>query len=139
MVRVLPSYIPDDEKLIDDSKTIRKSLGVLLKNTNHTIIEAEDGIIGLAKAFEEMPELIFIDVMMPRIDGFQLSELLKEKEWCKNSILCMLTGKETLLDRAKIKNSNADYLILKPFNTKALSDFIGSIENKTLKKGIALF
>lgn len=124
--------------IVDDSKTVRKSLSNVLKNTIHEIYEEEDGIAGLAKAYEIKPDLIFIDVMMPRIDGFQLCEILKKQEWCNHSFLCMLTGRETLLDRAKIKNSHADYLILKPFNAQILSEFVEQIENKTFNKKIEL-
>ncbi|NCQ52381.1 response regulator [archaeon] len=124
--------------VIDDSKTVRKSLHVVLKNSNHEIFEAENGIEGLAKAFDIKPNLIFIDVMMPRLDGFQLCQVLKKRPWAKEMFLCMLTGKDTLLDRAKVKNYGADFLIIKPFNSKNLIDFITKIENKTFSEKISL-
>lgn len=127
-----------DILIIDDSKTVRKSLTAALKNMPHVIHEAENGIEGLAKAFEIRPPLIFIDVMMPRLDGFQLCQVLKKKDWAKNSFLCMLTGKDTLLDRAKVKNYGADYLIIKPFNNKNLIAFIDSIDKKTFKDKIII-
>lgn len=124
--------------VIDDSKTVRKSLYIALKNSNHEIFEAENGIDGFAMAFKIMPELIFIDVMMPRLDGFQLCQILKKQDWSKNSFICMLTAKETLLDRAKIKNYGADFLILKPFNVVKLVDFISKVEKNTFNEEISL-
>jgi twitching motility two-component system response regulator PilG len=127
-----------DILIIDDSKTVRKSLMAATKSKSYVIHEAENGVEGLAKAFELKPQLIFVDVMMPRLDGFQLCQVLKKKAWAKESFICMLTGKDTLLDRAKIKNYGADYLIVKPFNIQSLLNFIDSVENKTFKDKIVL-
>ncbi len=124
--------------VIDDSKTVRKSLHLALKNSTHEIFESENGMDGLAKAFALKPDLVFIDVMMPRLDGFQLCQVMKKRPWAKDMFLCMLTGKDTLLDRAKIKNYGADFLIIKPFDTKKLIDFISKVENKTFAEKIVL-
>lgn len=127
-----------DILIIDDSKTVRKALTSALKNSTHVIHEAENGIEGLAKAYQLKAPLIFIDVMMPRLDGLQLCQILKKKSWAKGSFLCMLTGKDTMLDRAKIKNYGADYLIVKPFNNKELITIIDAIDNKTFKEKIVI-
>lgn len=124
--------------IIDDSKTVRKSLSVALKNSNHKIYEAENGMEGFAKSFLLKPDLIFVDVMMPRLDGFQVCQALKNKNWANNSFICMLTGKDNLLDRAKIKNYKANYLIIKPFITKDLLLLINEVENKTFNRKIIL-
>ena len=125
--------------IIDDSKTVRKSLAAILKTTHHKLYEAETGIEGFGAAFEIRPDIIFIDVMMPRFDGLQLCELLKKQQWAKKIMICMLTGKETLLDKAKIKNSGANHLILKPFDTQNLLNFLKSVEEKTFNKSINIF
>lgn len=124
--------------VIDDSKTVRKSLMIAMKKTIHEVFESENGIEGLAKSFEIKPDIIFIDVMMPRLDGFQLCQVLKKQEWTKDIFLCMLTGKDTLLDRAKIKNYGADYLIVKPFESNNLLEIISKIENNNFSDKIVL-
>lgn len=115
--------------VVDDSKTVRTSLNVALLNSTHEIFEAENGIEGLAMAFEKKPDLMFIDVLMPRLDGLQLCQMLKKLEWSKHIFVCMLTAKDTLLDRAQIKNYGADFLILKPFKAQSLLEHVAAIEN----------
>jgi twitching motility two-component system response regulator PilG len=124
--------------IIDDSKTARKSLSIALSKTSHTVYEAENGIEGLSLAFQYLPDILFIDVLMPRLDGFQLCQFIKKQPWAKNMFVCMLTGKDSILDKAKIKNYNADYFFVKPLNNQLLYDFLNKIETNQFNEKIIL-
>src|ERR1035437_447713 len=87
--------------LIDDSNTIRKSGEIFLKKSGYITILAEDGFEGVIKAVQEVPDLIFIDVMMPKLDGYQACALIRNIKSIKHIPIVMLTSKDTLLDRAK--------------------------------------
>lgn len=114
--------------IIDDSNTVRKTMAAFLKNTDYTLIEATDGIVGLMSAFEEKPSILFIDVMMPRLNGHELCETIKSQPWGKDIYICMLTGRDTLLDRAKAINSKADYMLTKPFKADEIKSLISKVK-----------
>jgi twitching motility two-component system response regulator PilG len=110
--------------LIDDSNTIRRSGEIFLTQAGYQVILAEDGFDGLAKVVDNQPDIIFVDVMMPRLDGYQTCALIKKHEHFRHTPVVMLTSKDTLFDRARGKLVGADQYLLKPFNKKSLVEAV---------------
>ena len=110
--------------LIDDSNTIRRSGEIFLKQAGCEVVLAEDGFDGLSKVVEHRPDLIFIDVMMPRLDGYQACALIKNNPNFKGIPVVMLTSKDTLFDRARGKLVGSDQYLIKPFNKKSIVDTV---------------
>ena len=110
--------------LIDDSNTIRRSGEIFLKQAGCEVVLAEDGFDGLSKVVEHRPDLIFIDVMMPRLDGYQACALIKNNPNFKKIPVVMLTSKDTLFDRARGKLVGSDQYLIKPFNKKSIVDTV---------------
>ncbi|MBI3221913.1 MAG: response regulator [Nitrosomonadales bacterium] len=110
--------------LIDDSNTIRRSGEIFLTQAGCQVVLAEDGFDGLSKVVEHQPDLIFVDVMMPRLDGYQTCALLKNHPQARSIPLVMLTSKDTLFDRAHASLVGCSEYLLKPFNKKSLTDAV---------------
>ena len=110
--------------LIDDSNTIRRSGEIFLSQAGCQVILAEDGFDGLSKVVDNQPDVIFVDVMMPRLDGYQTCALIKKNQQFKNTPVVMLTSKDTLFDRARGKMVGADQYLIKPFNKKSLIEAV---------------
>lgn len=110
--------------LVDDSNTIRRSGEIFLKQAGCEVVLAEDGFDGLSKVVEHRPDLIFIDVMMPRLDGYQACALIKNNPGFKGIPVVMLTSKDTLFDRARGKLVGSDQYLIKPFNKKSIVDTV---------------
>lgn len=110
--------------LIDDSNTIRRSGEIFLKQAGCEVVLAEDGFDGLSKVVEHRPDMIFIDVMMPRLDGYQACALIKNNPQFKKIPVVMLTSKDTLFDRARGKLVGSDQYLIKPFNKKSIVDAV---------------
>lgn len=118
---------PQKILLIDDSTTIRKSAEILLKLTGRDVVLAEDGMSGLSCAIKERPDLIFIDVMMPHLDGFHVCAAIRNIPFLKKTPVVMLTSKETLQDRAKGEMVGANIYLAKPFNKQTLVEAVESL------------
>lgn len=114
--------------LVDDSNTIRKSGDIFMKQSGFTVILAGDGFSGVEKAVREMPDIIFIDVMMPVMDGYTACAAIKRNPTTRHIPVVMLTSKDTLLDRARGKLVGANLYLIKPFNKKSLIDAIQSLD-----------
>ena len=110
--------------LIDDSNTIRRSGEIFLSQAGCRVVLAEDGFDGLSKVVDHQPDVIFIDVMMPRLDGYQTCALIKNHPNFKNIPVVMLTSKDTLFDRARAKLAGSDQYLIKPFTKKSLVETI---------------
>ncbi|MEI7841495.1 MAG: response regulator [Gallionellaceae bacterium] len=110
--------------LIDDSNTIRRSGEIFLSQAGCQVILAEDGFDALSKVVDQKPQIIFVDVMMPRLDGYQTCALLKNHPEFKNIPIVMLTSKDSLFDRARGKLVGADQYLIKPFTKKSLVDAV---------------
>ena len=110
--------------LIDDSNTIRRSGEIFLKQAGCQVILAEDGFDGLSKVVDHKPDVIFVDVMMPRLDGYQTCALIKSNRECKNIPVIMLTSKDSLFDRARGQLVGSDQYLIKPFSKKSLIDAV---------------
>jgi twitching motility two-component system response regulator PilG len=110
--------------LIDDSNTIRRSGEIFLSQAGCEVVLAEDGFDGLSKVVDTRPDIIFVDVMMPRLDGYQTCSLIKSNPQFKNIPVVMLTSKDTLFDRARGKLAGSDQYLIKPFNKKSLIESV---------------
>ena len=106
--------------VIDDSKTIRRSAENLLTKEGCDVITATDGFDALAKIADSKPEIIFVDIMMPRLDGYQTCALIKNNSEFKTTPVVMLSSKDGLFDKAKGRIVGSDQYITKPFSRDEL-------------------
>jgi len=111
--------------VIDDSKTIRRSAETLLAKEGYEVITAIDGFDALAKIADSRPEIIFVDVMMPRLDGYQTCALIKNNTEFKATPVVMLSSKDGLFDKAKGRIVGSDRYLTKPFSRE---DLLGTIK-----------
>jgi twitching motility two-component system response regulator PilG len=117
--------------LIDDSNTIRRSGEIFLSQAGCQVVLAEDGFEGLSKVVDTKPDVIFVDIMMPRLDGYQTCALIKNNPEFKNTPVVMLTSKDSLFDRARGQLVGSDQYLTKPFSKKSLIDaVIAQVQNK---------
>jgi len=114
--------------IIDDSKTIRRTAETLLKKEGCTVITAIDGFDALAKIADHRPDIIFVDIMMPRLDGYQTCALIKNNTEFKSTPVIMLSSKDGLFDKAKGRIVGSDEYLTKPFSK---SELLGAIQTHT--------
>ncbi len=112
--------------VIDDSKTIRRTAETLLKKVGCEVVTALDGFDALSKIADQKPDIIFIDIMMPRLDGYQTCALIKNNKAFKNTPVVMLSSKDGLFDKAKGRIVGSDQYLTKPFSREEL---LGAIRN----------
>ncbi|WP_121441808.1 response regulator [Alkalispirillum mobile] len=110
--------------VIDDSKTIRRTAETLLKKEGCEVITATDGFEALAKIADHRPDIIFIDIMMPRLDGYQTCALIKNNAAFRNTPVIMLSSKDSLFDRARGRIVGSEQYLTKPFTRGELLDAI---------------
>jgi len=106
--------------VIDDSKTIRRTAETLLKKAGCNVVTAVDGFEALAKITDQNPDVIFVDIMMPRLDGYQTCALIKKNHRYKNTPVILLTSKDGLFDRARGRIVGSDRYLTKPFTKDEL-------------------
>lgn len=106
--------------VIDDSKTIRRTAETLLKKAGCEVYTAVDGFDALAKIADNHPDIIFVDIMMPRLDGYQACALIKSNSRFKSTPVIMLSSKDGLFDRAKGRIVGSDQYLTKPFSKDEL-------------------
>jgi len=106
--------------VIDDSNTIRRSAEIFLGQAGCTVILAEDGFDALAKAADHEPDLIFCDVLMPRLDGYQACALIKKSPRLHATPVVMLSSKDGLFDRARGRLVGCQDYLTKPFSKDSL-------------------
>ena len=102
--------------IVDDSKTIRRTAETLLQREGFFVVTAEDGFEALAKIAALKPDIIFVDIMMPRLDGYQACALIKNNPEFKNTPVIMLSSKDGLFDKAKGRIVGSDQYVTKPFS-----------------------
>ena len=112
--------------VIDDSNTIRRSAEIFLKQGGHDVLLAEDGFDALAKIADHQPEVIFCDIMMPRLDGYQTCALIKKNARLKSTPVIMLSSKDGLFDRARGRLAGSDEYLTKPFTKESLLRSVAS-------------
>ncbi len=106
--------------VIDDSNTIRRSAEIFLMQAGCQVILAENGFDALAKIADHQPDLIFVDIMMPRLDGYQTCALIKKSEKHRGTPVIMLSSKDSLFDRARGRMVGSDEYLTKPFTKETL-------------------
>jgi len=110
--------------VVDDSKTIRRTAETLLQREGFNVITAEDGFEALAKIANQKPDLIFVDIMMPRLDGYQTCALIKNNAQFKATPVIMLSSKDGLFDKAKGRIVGSDQYVTKPFSKVELLEAV---------------
>jgi twitching motility two-component system response regulator PilG len=112
--------------VIDDSNTIRRSAEIFLKAAGCEVVLAEDGFDALAKIADQHPQIIFVDIMMPRLDGYQTCSLIKRNAKFKSTPVIMLSSKDGLFDRARGRMAGSDQYLTKPFTQDTLMDAVNA-------------
>ena len=115
--------------VIDDSNTIRKSAEVILKQEGFEVFTASDGFEAMSVITDRRPDIIFVDIMMPRIDGYQTCKLIKNNRFFKNTPVVMLSSKDGLFDRARGRVAGSEQHINKPFSKQELLQAIDRYVN----------
>lgn len=110
--------------VIDDSKTIRRSAETLLKKAGCEVVTAVDGFEALAKITVHKPDIIFVDIMMPRLDGYQTCALIKNNQNFKATPVIMLSSKDSIFDRARGRIVGSERYLTKPFSSEDLINAI---------------
>lgn len=101
--------------IIDDSKTIRKSAETLLSKEGCEVLTAEDGFEALSIIAVNKPDVIFVDIMMPRLDGYQTCTLIKNNRQFRDTPVIMLTSKDSIFDKARGRIVGSEEYLTKPF------------------------
>ena len=119
--------MPEADKLrgvkvmvIDDSNTIRRSAEIFLVQAGCQVLLAEDGFDALAKVADHQPEVIFCDIVMPRLDGYQTCALIKKNQRFRSTPVIMLSSRDGLFDRARGRMVGSDHYLTKPFTKDSL-------------------
>jgi len=113
--------------VIDDSKTIRRTAETLLTKEGCTVFTAIDGFDALSKIADHQPDLIFVDIMMPRLDGYETCSLIKHNKVFRKTPVIMLSSKDGLFDRARGRIVGSEQYLTKPFTKDEL---LGAISNQ---------
>ena len=106
--------------VIDDSNTIRRSAEIFLKQGGHDVLLAEDGFDALAKVNDYQPNLIFCDILMPRLDGYQTCAIIKRNARFANVPVIMLSSKDGVFDKARGRMVGSEDYLTKPFTKEQL-------------------
>jgi twitching motility two-component system response regulator PilG len=106
--------------VIDDSNTIRRSAEIFLRQGGHEVVLAEDGFDALAKVNDHLPELIFCDILMPRLDGYQTCAIIKRNPKFTHVPVIMLSSKDGLFDKARGRMVGSEDYLTKPFTKEQL-------------------
>ncbi len=115
--------------IIDDSNTIRRSAELFLRPSGCEVILAEDGFEAMSKIVDNQPDIIFVDITMPRLDGYQACMLIKKNPIYQSIPVIMLSSKDGLFDKARGKMAGSDDYLTKPFTAEGL---LSIIRNYTL-------
>jgi len=111
--------------VIDDSKTIRRTAETLLKKQGCDVMTATDGYEALSKIAEYKPDIVFIDIMMPRLDGYQTCALIKHNQSFKRTPVVMLSSKDSIFDKARGRIVGSEDYLTKPFTRE---DLLGALD-----------
>jgi twitching motility two-component system response regulator PilG len=114
--------------VVDDSATIRRSAETMLSNEGCEVITAENGFEALSKITRHHPNMIFVDIMMPRLDGYQTCAIIKNNAEFRDTPVVMLTSKDGLFDMARGRVVGSDQYLTKPFTREEL---LGAVKQHT--------
>jgi len=117
--------------VIDDSNTIRRSAEIFLLQAGCRVVLAEDGFEALAKIADHQPDLIFCDILMPRLDGYQTCSLIKKNPRFAATPVIMLSSRDGLFDRARGSMVGSDEYLTKPFTAASLIDAVTAHARKS--------
>jgi twitching motility two-component system response regulator PilG len=106
--------------VVDDSATIRRSAESMLTKAGYDVVTAENGFEALSKVAQHNPDLIFVDIMMPRLDGYQTCAIIKNNSQYRSTPVIMLTSKDGLFDQARGRVVGSDLYLTKPFTKEEL-------------------
>jgi twitching motility two-component system response regulator PilG len=106
---------------VDDSQTVRKLVSVSLERKGYRVLTVEDGVLALAKFEEFKPDLVLLDISLPKVDGYEICRILRKHDGLKQVPVVMLSGKDGFFDRVKGKIAGANDYLTKPFDVVALS------------------
>jgi twitching motility two-component system response regulator PilG len=112
--------------VVDDSKTIRRTAETLLSKEGCEVFTAIDGFDALAKVADHRPDIVFVDIMMPRLDGYQACALIKNNKQYRSTPVIMLSSKDGLFDRARGRIVGSEHYLTKPFTKEEL---LGAIQS----------
>ena len=121
--------------VIDDSNTIRRSAEIFLKQGGHEVVLAEDGFDALAKVNDYQPDLIFCDILMPRLDGYQTCAIIKRNPKFSNVPIVMLSSKDGVFDKARGRMVGSQDYLTKPFTKDQLLHTVQELGSA--KQGVA--
>lgn len=124
--------------VIDDSNTIRRSAEIFLKQAKCEVILAEDGFDALAKISDHVPDIVFCDVLMPRLDGYQTCALIKKSPRFRDIPVVMLSSKDGLFDRARGRLVGSQEYLTKPFTKDTLLNCVAEHGQKIAQVGMAV-
>lgn len=124
--------------VIDDSNTIRRSAEIFLKQGGHEVVLAEDGFDALAKLSDYQPDLVFCDILMPRLDGYQTCALIKKSPRFNDIPVVMLSSKDGLFDRARGRLVGSEEYLTKPFTKDSLLKCVAEHSRKNAAVGMAV-
>jgi twitching motility two-component system response regulator PilG len=110
--------------VVDDSNTIRKSAAVFLRQGGHDVVLAEDGFDALAKLTSSQPDIVFCDISMPRLDGYQTCAIIKSNEKYAKLPIVMLSSRDGIFDKARGRVVGAEHYLTKPFTKEQLLEVV---------------
>lgn len=110
--------------IIDDSSTIRKTAFLFLNQEGYEVLEVQDGFDALSRVVDDTPDLLFIDVMMPRLGGYETCKIIKQNSDFENLPIIILSSKDGILDKAKGKLYGCDEYLTKPFKKEQLIEVV---------------
>lgn len=110
--------------VVDDSRTIRRTAETLLEREGFTVITADDGFEALSRIVESEPDIVFLDIMMPRLDGYQTCSVIKSNGRFRATPVIMLSSKDGIFDKARGKLAGSEQFITKPFTREDLLEAI---------------
>ena len=118
--------------VVDDSNTIRRSAEIFLKQGGHEVLLAEDGFDALAKINDYQPDLIFCDILMPRLDGYQTCAIIKRNAVFSSVPVVMLSSKDGVFDKARGRMVGSQDYLTKPFTKDQLLQTVQQLGQQRL-------
>ena len=112
--------------VVDDSETIRRSAEIFLRLTGFEVILASDGFDALSKICDFNPDLILVDIMMPKLDGYQMCQIVKQHPAYAKTPIIMLSSKDGVFDRARGRIAGSDQYLTKPFTRDGLLNAVNA-------------
>ena len=116
--------------VVDDSNTIRRSAEIFLKQGGHEVLLADDGFDALAKVNDYEPQLIFCDILMPKLDGYQTCAIIKRNDRFANTPVVMLSSKDGVFDKARGRMVGSEEYLTKPFTKDQLLQAVTQFATK---------